>query len=409
MRVLTPTENKRFNELIGFIGLSLAVFLALSLLSYSPLDPSFNVSAGPIGSVPVHNWIGPVGAHLADLVFQFSGYAAFLFPVAICVVALRWFRSHTIDAPVAKLIGAGLLLTSLSAEMTLIHLPPVRGALPPGGLLGTVLAEGLRAGFNPAGANLVAVASLLTALFLTTSFSFHAAADWMKKPLAPEGTVGNWMAQFKDWREEREAARLRKRVEEIKIAGRPPVNQTNQRRVAVKDLDEDQEKGEPDPEPLLAERGPAVIKFRELEGSPAPKKSAEPKVSRGRTSYRLPPSHLLHSAERGEKMDEDELKECARAIEQKCQEFDVVRPHHADQSRPGRHHLRIQARGGHQIQPHHRPRRRSVPRAQGRIHPDRAHPRQIHGRHRSAQRAAARPSRCATDRIGRIRRIRPRS
>ena len=80
MRVLTPTENKRLNELIGFIGLSLAVFLALSLLSYSPLDPSFNVSAGPIGSTPVHNWIGPVGAHLADLVFQFSGYAAFLFP-----------------------------------------------------------------------------------------------------------------------------------------------------------------------------------------------------------------------------------------------------------------------------------------------------------------------------------------
>ena len=41
MRVLTPTENKRFNELIGFVGLSLAILLALSLLSYSPLDPSF--------------------------------------------------------------------------------------------------------------------------------------------------------------------------------------------------------------------------------------------------------------------------------------------------------------------------------------------------------------------------------
>ncbi len=333
MRVLTPTENKRLNELIGFIGLSLAVFLALSLLSYSPLDPSFNVSAGPIGSTPVHNWIGPVGAHLADLVFQFSGYAAFLFPVAICMVALRWFRSHTIDAPVAKLIGACLLLTSLAAEMTLIHLPLVRGALPPGGLLGTVLAEGLRAGFNPIGANLVAVATLLTALLLTTSFSFHAAADWMKKPLAPEGMVGKWFAQFKGWREEREAARLRKRVEEIKIAGRPPVNQASQRRVAIKDLDLDEEKDEADPEPMLAERGPAVIKFHETDLAPAPRKSTEPKVSRGRTNYKLPPSHLLHSAERGEKMDEAELKECARAIEQKCAEFDVSG--HITQINPG--------------------------------------------------------------------------
>ena len=334
MRVLTPTENKRLNELIGFVGLSLAVFLALSLLSYSPLDPSFNVSAGPIGSTPVHNWIGPVGAHLADLCFQFCGYAALLFPIGICTVALRWFRSHTVDAPIAKLIGAGLLLASVAAEMTLVHLVPVRGALPPGGLLGTVLAEGLRAGFNPVGANLVAVATLLTALFLTTSFSFHAAADWMKKPLATEGIIGRWIAQAKDWREQREATRLRKRVEEIKIAGRPPVNQAN-RRVAVKDVDkqEDEEKDEPNPEPLLAERGPAVIKFHEPESAPAPKKTAEPKVSRGRTSFKLPPSNLLHSAERGEKMDEAELKECARAIEQKCAEFDVSG--HITQINPG--------------------------------------------------------------------------
>jgi S-DNA-T family DNA segregation ATPase FtsK/SpoIIIE len=44
VRVLTPTENKRLNELIGFVGLSVAILLALSLLSYSPQDASFNVS-----------------------------------------------------------------------------------------------------------------------------------------------------------------------------------------------------------------------------------------------------------------------------------------------------------------------------------------------------------------------------
>ena len=155
----------------------------------------------------------------------------------------------------------------------------------------------------------------------------------MKKPLAPEGMVGKWFAQFKGWREERETARLRKRVEEIKIAGRPPVNQAGQRRTAVKDLDEDEEQDEPDPEPLLSERGPALIKFHELDAPPSPKKTAEPKISRGRTNFKLPPSHLLHSAERGEKMDEAELKECARAIEQKCAEFDVAG--HITQINPG--------------------------------------------------------------------------
>ena len=36
MRLLTPTENRRFNELIGFLGITLAVLMALALLSYSP-------------------------------------------------------------------------------------------------------------------------------------------------------------------------------------------------------------------------------------------------------------------------------------------------------------------------------------------------------------------------------------
>ena len=79
MRILTPSDNKRINELIGFVGLSLAVLLTLSLLSYSPHDASFNVSAPAPGAGPARNWIGPVGAHMADLLFQFCGFAAFLF------------------------------------------------------------------------------------------------------------------------------------------------------------------------------------------------------------------------------------------------------------------------------------------------------------------------------------------
>jgi DNA segregation ATPase FtsK/SpoIIIE, S-DNA-T family len=332
VRVLTPTENKRFNELIGFVGLSLAALLALSLLSYSPHDASFNVSAPLLGARPARNWIGPVGAHLADLFFQLSGYAAFLFPIGMFVVAMRWFRSQTVGAPVAKLVGAGLLLASLAAEMTLARVPDVRGALPAGGLLGSVLAQGLRAAFNPFGANLVAIAMLLTALFLTTSFSFHTAAQWMKKPMAGDALVGGWLARAKQWREEREALRLRKRVEEIKIAGRPPVAQ---QRISTKELDEDEEiEIEGRGEPMLAERGPAVIKFHEPDSAPSPRKpGAEPKISRGRASFRLPSPTLLHAAERGEKMDESELKECARAIEHKCAEFDVAG--HITQINPG--------------------------------------------------------------------------
>ena len=332
MRVLTPTENKRLNELVGFVGLSLAVLLALSLLSYSPQDASFNVSAAPPGTGPARNWIGPFGAYLSDLCFQLAGYAAFLFPIGMFLVAMRWFRSQLVDAPVAKAIGWTLLLISLSAELSLIHMPEVRGALPSGGLLGNVLAEGMRGVFNSLGANLVSIATLLAALFLATSFSFGAAMAWAKRPMATEGLIGRWFARLKEWREEREAVRLRKKVEEIKIAGRPPVAQ---QRISTKEQGGDEEETAKEPaRPASSERAPVVIEFHENAASPAPKKgSSEPKISRSKTNFRLPSTVLLHSAERSEKMDESELKECARAIEHKCAEFEVGG--HVTQINPG--------------------------------------------------------------------------
>jgi DNA segregation ATPase FtsK/SpoIIIE, S-DNA-T family len=321
VRILSPTENKRFNEMIGFVGLSMAVLLALSLLSYSPHDPSFNVSSPLPSAGQARNWIGPVGAHLADLFFQFCGFSAFLFPVGMFAASMRWFRSQDVDAPVAKLIGGVVLLVSLSAELSLIHMPGVRGALPAGGLLGTAAAEGLRAGFNPVGANLVSLMLLTTSVLLTTSFSFRIVLNWMKKPMSAEGYIGKMIAKVKDWRDERESERLRKRVEEIKVAGRPPVKQ---QRISAAQGVADQEEEAPVPaEPNLAEHGPAVIQFHDSEIAKAPKKIAAPKIVQGKTSYKLPSTDLLRIAERGEKMDESELKECARAIEQKCAEFGV--------------------------------------------------------------------------------------
>jgi DNA segregation ATPase FtsK/SpoIIIE, S-DNA-T family len=336
VRILSPTENKRLNELVGFVGLSFAFLLALSLLSYSPHDPSFNVSAPMAG--PISNWIGPVGAHISDLFFQAFGYAAFLFPAGMFVVAMKWFRSQLIDSPVTKVVGFVMLVCSLAAELmlakTAVGFPSVRGVLPPGGLLGSILAGGLRQAFGPVGANLVSVVVLFAALFLTTSFSFRAALAWMRKPMASDGIAGRLLARISAWREERESERLRKRVEEIKIAGRPPVQQQRVSTKLARDEEEEAE-GEFDEEsPRQTERAPAVIKFHENEPAPAPKKFAsDPKISRGKTAFRLPSPSLLQSAERGEKMSESELKEYARAIEQKCAEFDVGG--HVTQINPG--------------------------------------------------------------------------
>ena len=336
MRIFALTENRRINELAGFVGITLAVLLALCLLSYSPQDAAFNVAAAPPSGGPSHNWIGPVGAHVADLFFQGIGYAAFLFPVGLFLLAFRRFRSQKVNAPIAKTVGCALFIFALPAELSLIGAPEVRGALPPGGMFGELMAHVLRSAVNSIGANVVALACIFAALLLTTPFTFAGTAKWMRGPLSAEGFLGKRILalidRVKDWREARESEKLRKRVEEIKIAGRPAVPAQQKTKVAttIRDIEEieDEEKLEP-------RRVAPVITFSEpAEASPARKSSgAEPKIAKGKLTYRLPSPTLLRGAERSERMTEPELKEYARAIEQKCAEFDVAG--HVTQINPG--------------------------------------------------------------------------
>jgi S-DNA-T family DNA segregation ATPase FtsK/SpoIIIE len=335
VQILTPSDNKRLNELVGFIGMSMALLLGLSLLTYSPLDPSFDVAGPAFGSSPVRNLIGPVGAHTSDLFFQGFGYAAFLFPLGMMIVAMRWFRSQKVEAAVAKIVGSSLLLASFAAGLSELPLPEVRGALPSGGLFGTILAEGLRAAFNPIGAGVVTAATFFAALFLATSFSFGMVAHSARKVVATDSLIGKLRARLDDWRDERESQKLRKKVEEIKISGRPPVAQQRVSTRAVEEEEEAERPGENDSFTDASESGPTVIKFHEPELAPATKKTRgpDPKISQSKTNYKLPPTNLLHEAERSQKMDEDELKDSARAIELKCAEFDVAG--HITQINPG--------------------------------------------------------------------------
>ncbi len=322
MRFLTPTENRRLNELIGFLGVTLAVLVALSLLSYSPRDASLNVSAPPPGTHPSRNWIGPVGAAGADLLFQGLGYAAFLLPVGIFLLGLRWFRNQPVPSPVGKVIGYALLLLSLPALLALWHFPEVRGAEPPGGLLGSLAVTWLKATLNSVGAHLVALTAFLAALFLTTPFSFTGAHQWLRGPMRTDGSlkvIARLRGRYLAWREAREQNRMRKRVEEIKIAGRPPVpsQAASIRDAAKKTGAEDGEEYEAE-----SQRGGPVLVLPD-ERATASRRGPEPKIARGITSYRLPSPGLLRMSERGERLVEDDLKDCAHAIEQKCKEFEV--------------------------------------------------------------------------------------
>jgi len=330
VRILTPTGNKRFNELVGFLCLTVALLMALALLTYNPKDAAFNVSAPPPDGGAAKNWIGPVGAYSADLFFQIFGFAAFLLPAAILVLGWRWFRSRAIDSQVATLAGYGLLLLSLPALISLLSfIPAIRGAVPAGGFVGGLVSSGLLASLNR-GAYLVAPALLVVAIFMTTRFSFAGAHAWASGPNGPIGKVEKLgilqkaQARWHAWREEREQRRMRRRVEESRLSGRKPVApQFIGKAEALNELpktltEEEDEKETKD----AGHKTPIFVLNREAEKA-APRKAGDPKIAKGTPNYKLPSPSLLREGERSQKLDEDELKLRARAIEAKCLEFDV--------------------------------------------------------------------------------------
>jgi len=329
MNILTPGANRRLNELVGFLLLMAALLVALSLLSYSPLDPSLN-TAGPPQSPPAHNWIGVVGAFLADALLQALGYVAFLLPLLLLAMAWQRFHSRPVTAPLARTVGTLLLLISLTTLLGLMTgIPQVHGLMPPGGLLGVLLALGLTQGWNLPGAYIVSVTVLVVGVYLTTSFSFSGSKEWIGdrtasgRPLAD--SFRNRFAALKKliWRpwkrttEKSETSEARPRIvptrparmaEAIEISApaeldiQEPSRQKPQPQVGARVEEDDWEDSEVDEASLG--RGPRPVPV-------------------ARIRYRLPSAALLRTPEHVSMPRESELQERAEILRQKLEEFGV--------------------------------------------------------------------------------------
>ena len=116
MKLLSPTQHRRLNEVTGFLLLSLGLVMLLSLVSYHAQDPSWDTAAG---SRPL-NLVGYPGSYLSDLLFQAFGAAAFLFPLLAFLLAWKWIRSEELEAGGVKMFGSLLLTLSLCAALSFL-------------------------------------------------------------------------------------------------------------------------------------------------------------------------------------------------------------------------------------------------------------------------------------------------
>ena len=173
------SENPRFKEAAGLLLILAAVGLALSLASYSPRDPSFNV-ASPDSTA--ENWIGVPGAHVSDAALQALGLAAFLLPLGLAGAGWCWLRSIEARFPAARLCGIALFGVAVCFALALLQSEAPLGlfwggAVQAGGTLGSILAEASRQFLNIGGSVLLLLGVLTVALYLMTTFRFGDAAD----------------------------------------------------------------------------------------------------------------------------------------------------------------------------------------------------------------------------------------
>ena len=331
-QIFAPTNNRRLNELIGFLLCVSALLLALALVSYSPLDPSLNSASVLTGSRVARNWVGVVGALIADLMLQGFGLGAFLLPIFPAVLGMRWFRSRKIASPVAKSLGAIWLVIFVPALLALLpgHLRWLH-AVPIEGLLGRIVGDVLIHYFNLAGAYIVCASTLAVALYLSTAFSFAALQVWAPTRFA--FAIALW-DRWKDWQEARARRKAQQDLEKRRAAkpvvttqlvparspAAPPAPlrtpeplRTGIERMTAEELGEEpppQHSPEPQAAPEVTERADSGQK----------PKTTMPRIAGG---YKLPPSSLLHRPDEQQAIDAEELKLLAQVLTDKYAEFEV--------------------------------------------------------------------------------------
>jgi S-DNA-T family DNA segregation ATPase FtsK/SpoIIIE len=353
----SPTRHTRLNEAVGILLFLLGLAVSLSLLSYSPSDPSWNTATG---ITQTHNLLGVSGAKWADLLLQIFGVSIFLLPVHIWALGWKWIRSSSIESPWFRILGTLALWFCISTACGLLPRPwLIANAIRPSGIIGMVSAEFLLARFDLAGSAIITVASGILALYFASTFEVSTLARWMSGPAARWRAMRNrWAAARKAKRQAAieqakalAAERIARRKADLEVARQVGAAEPARARVEVPapesgsvantppqspdnnsappfDLDEEEAEKEfeipirtLDHQPIIR---PAAPMIEEEPGPPfAEPSQAAPATHKRKRIYSLPAPHLLNEVPPGSGYDSQELKDIASKIKSKLEEFNV--------------------------------------------------------------------------------------
>ncbi|MCL7940667.1 DNA translocase FtsK 4TM domain-containing protein [Halomonas sp. ATCH28] len=213
-------------EGVVILLLAACVFLLLALYSFSARDPGWSRS-GP--ETEVANWMGPIGAWLADVLYSLFGVSALWWPGMLGFAAWWLIRSRQVrfewDATALAVRCGGLVLLLLgSTTLGALHFYRPDGPLPysTGGILGEGLVGALIPLVGTGGTGLLAVAAMLCGFPLFSGLSWLTVMDELGHRSL---MLWRWVADRFGLVRERRAERR----DEVRDESEPPVARSDER------------------------------------------------------------------------------------------------------------------------------------------------------------------------------------
>jgi S-DNA-T family DNA segregation ATPase FtsK/SpoIIIE len=279
-------------EITAIILTFLVLFTLISLVSYSPKDPSVFYNAGEVEKV--HNLFGVLGAQSAGILVGLFGLGAFWFPVLLLLITLQFLGQTPAKMMVPIIVGGILLVVTTGALLAVKqhHYTLLGARFSAGGIVATPFEALLVKYSNPSGGSIILVLVWLIGFILATGFSL--VAFWRRL----------WQV----------STRIAGRLKEQRIKQRERKEKSQRRQKQAK-----QQKQESPPLQIIA---PAVSK--PIKKLPAPKQAVFDFMAEG-SPFQIPSINFLDDPEpRNRSADDENLRMQSKLLEKKLEDFGVT-------------------------------------------------------------------------------------
>lgn len=336
----TPATSSLGRDAFGWTMVVAAVGIILALMSYDPTDPSFFTVTSKHRA---DNLLGPFGAHLSALMIQFLGLASYYLPLLMAFIGLQTIRGKAMALWLVKVLASlaiwfSIIVFAGGIRPLLIKEIPVYAS----GTLGIDLYRFMTLYLNIVGTYVVLIGVSGLAVLMATQLTLIDVGQWTA---ARVSSLARWVfsrfqglgqalearkrGQMRETIIKRELEKLEKPAEKkaaaILLDPTPAAEPPNRRSAqSAKPISTPVQDAKPAAAPPVA---------APVQGSDVPVKERARSKTEQNTfefmdavgkSWVYPNSSYFQAAKEEHRIDAEELKEKARTLQIKFEEFGVT-------------------------------------------------------------------------------------